>query len=62
MYYKGMGQTQTGFTKAYAQSLSPDYDLDLWPSNVVSVCHDDYLCQIIYKSHPAWQSYRTLYE
>ena len=30
-------QTQTGFTDIYAQSLSADCDLDLWPSDMVLV-------------------------
>ena len=34
---KVMGQTQTDFTIAYAQSLSADYDLDLWPNDMVLV-------------------------
>ena len=47
-----MDRTETGFTEAYAQSLSADYDLDLRPSHVAFVrdklsCHDNYLCQII---------------
>ena len=29
MHNKVMGWTRTGFTEVYAQSLSPDYDLDL---------------------------------
>ena len=41
-------------------SLSGNCDLDLWPSDIFSVCdtlscHDNHLCQIIYKSHHAWQ-------
>ena len=58
-----MGWTRSGFTEVYAQSLSADRDLDLWPSKMVLVCdtsscHDDlvivlscHLCQIIFKSH-----------
>ena len=51
MHDKVMSWTQTDFAEAYAQSA--DSDLDLYPSNMVSVCndsscHDDYLCQIIY--------------
>ena len=49
-----IGQTQTGFTEVYAQSLSVDCDLDLSPSDMVLVhdtssCHADHLCQIIFK-------------
>ena len=44
-----MNGTHTGFTKAYAQSLSMDFDLDLWPSNMVFIRdtlsgHDDCSC------------------
>ena len=58
MHNKVMGRTQTGFTEVYAHSLSADFDLDLWPSDMVLVCdtssyHDDHLCQIIFKSHYA---------
>ena len=38
MHDKVMGQTQTGFTEAYAQSLSVDCDLDLWPGHMVLAC------------------------
>ena len=56
------GQTRTGFTQIYAQSLNADYDIDLWPNNMVLVrdtlfCHDDHLYQLIFKSHLAWPSY-----
>ena len=56
MHNKVMDRTWTGFTEVYAQSLSADCDLDLWPSDMVLVlnissCHDDHLCQIIFKSH-----------
>ena len=56
MYNKVMGLTQTDFTEVYAQSLSANCDLDLCLSNMVLVrdtssCHDDHLCQIIFKSH-----------
>ena len=49
MCKKVMGQTQTGFTEVYAQSLSADCDLDNWPSNMVpdrntSSSHNDHLC------------------
>ena len=59
---KVMGRTRTGFTEVYAQSLSIDCDLDLWPNDMLLVrdtlsCHDDHLCQIIFKSHHAWLSY-----
>ena len=62
MHDKIMQWTWTSFTEACAQSLSADFDLDLWPTNMVLVhdissCHDDHLCQIIFKSHHAWQSY-----
>ena len=30
MHNKVMGRTRTGSTEVYAQSLSADYDLDLW--------------------------------
>ena len=60
--HKVLDQTQTGFTEAYAQSLRAECDLDLWPSDMVLVhdtssCHNEHLCQIIFKSHYAWQSY-----
>ena len=35
MQYKVMGRTRTGFTEAYALSLSVNYDLDLLPIEVV---------------------------
>ena len=62
MHKKVMGLTRTSFTEVYAQSLSADSDLDLWPSNMVLVrhtssCHDDHLCQIIFKSHHVRLSY-----
>ena len=49
-----MGWTRTGFTEVYAQSLSADCDLDLWPSDMLLnrdtlSCHDDHLCRIIFK-------------
>ena len=55
------GQTQTGFTEIYAQSLSADCDIDLWPNDMVLVhdtlfCHDDHLYQPIFRIHHAWQS------
>ena len=58
MYNEVMGWTRTGFTEVYAQSFSADYDLDLYPRDMVLVCytlscHDDHLCQIIFKSHNA---------
>ena len=49
------------FTEAYAQSLSPDFDLDNWPSDMALArdntpsCHK-YLCQIIFVFHHAIQS------
>ena len=62
MHNKVMGQIRTGFTEVYAQCLSADCDLDLWPGDMVLVCytlscHDDHLCQIIFKFHHAWLSY-----
>ena len=62
MHNKVMSRTQTGFTEVYAQSLSADCDLDLWPSHMVLVCdtsscHDDHLCQIIFKCHLVQLSY-----
>ena len=62
MRNKVMGRTQTGFTEVYAQSLSADCDLDLSPSDIVLVrhtssCHDDHLCQIIFKYNHSYQSY-----
>ena len=59
--HKVMSQTRTDFTEVYAQSLSADCDLDLWASDMVLVCdilpcHDDHLCQIIFKSHHVQQS------
>ena len=56
MHNKVMGRKQTGFTEVSAQSLSANCDLDLCPSDMVLVpntssCHDDYLCQIIFKSY-----------
>ena len=62
MHNKVMGRTPTSFTEVYAQNLSVDCDLDLWPNDMVLVrdtssCHDDHLCQIIFKSHNAWQTY-----
>ena len=62
MHNKVMGRTRTGFTKVYTKSLSADCDLDLLPSGMVLVrdtssCHDDHLCQIIFKSHHVRLSY-----
>ena len=62
MQNKLMGQTRTGVTEVYVQSLSADCDLDFWPSNMVlvpdtSFCHDDHLFHIIFKSHYVWLSY-----
>ena len=58
MHNKVMGRTQTGFTEVFAQSLSADCDLDLFPSDMVLVCatpscHDDHLSQIIFKYRDA---------
>ena len=62
MQNKVMGRTRTGSTEVYAQKLSAECDLDLWPSDMVLVgntlsCHDDHLCQISFKSYYALQSY-----
>ena len=62
MHNKVMDRTRTGFTEVYAQSLSADCVLDLWPSDMVLVrdtwsYHDDHLCQIIFKSHHVRLSY-----
>ena len=56
MHFKVMGRTRTGFTEVYAQSLSADCDFELWPNDMVLVrdtssCHNDHLCQIIFKSY-----------
>ena len=56
-----MGRTVTGFTEAYAQSLSAACDLDLLPSDMVLVhdtlcCHDGHLCRIILKSYHSGRS------
>ena len=51
-------ESGTGFTEGYAQSLRVNCDLDLWPSNMVLVRDtSSYLCQVIFKSHHAGQSY-----
>ena len=62
MHNKVMGRTRTGFTQVYAQSLSADCDLNLWPSEMVlfrdiSTCHDDLLCLMTFKSHHVRLSY-----
>ena len=62
MHNKVMGRTQTGFTEVYAQCLSADCDLDLLPSDMVHAtdtlsCHDNHLCQIIFKSYHVRLSY-----
>ena len=62
MHDKVTGQTQTGFTEAYARSFSADCDLHLWPSDTVLMCNtsfciDNHLCWVIFKSHHAWQRY-----
>ena len=62
MHNKDMGRTRTGSTEVYAQSLSVDCDLDLRPSDMILVgdtssCYDDYLYQIIFKSHHVRLSY-----
>ena len=49
MNNKVMDRTRTDITEVYAQSLSADCDLDIWPSDMVLVCdtssrHDDHLC------------------
>ena len=62
MPHKAMGRTGTGFTEVYAQSLSADCDLDILPSDMVLVrdtssCHDNHLCQNIFKSNHVRLSY-----
>ena len=62
MHNKVMGRSRTGFTEVYPQSSSADCDLDLKSSDMVLVCdtlscHDNYLCQIIFKSHYVRLSY-----
>ena len=62
MHNKVIDRTGTGFTDVYAQNLSADCDLDLWSSDMVLVpntssCHDEHLCQIIFKSHHVRLSY-----
>ena len=55
---KVMNQTLTGFTKAYAQTVNADCDLDLWPSDMVLACNTfSCLDDIIIKSHHAGWSY-----
>ena len=51
MNNKVMVPTRTGFIEVYAQGLSEDCDLNLYPSDMVLVhdtlsCHDDHLCQL----------------
>ena len=58
MHNKVMDRTETGVIEVYAQGLSADCNLDLWPSDMVLVhdtssCHDDHLCQIIFRAHYA---------
>ena len=58
MHNKVMGRTRIGFTEVYAQSIIADCDLDLKSSDMVLVrdtlsCHDDHLCQNIFKYHHA---------
>ena len=48
-----MGRTRTGFTGLCTKFKC---DLDLWPGDKLS-CHNDYLCQIIVKSHYLRLSY-----
>ena len=54
MHNKVMGRTRTGFTDVYAQSLSADCDLDLWPSDMVLVCDTwschDIICAILFSN------------
>ena len=59
MHDKVMGQTQTGFTEAYAQSFRAQCDVtfDLVLVWDTSSCQNDHLSQIIFKSHHARQSY-----
>ena len=58
MHKEVMSQTRTGFTEVYARSLSADRDLDLLTLTCDMVLvhdtlsdQDNYLCQIIFKSH-----------
>ena len=58
MQDKVISWIQQVFIVAYEQSLTTDYDLDLWASNMVFVCdtlscHDNHLYQIIFESHHA---------
>ena len=58
MHNKVMGRTRTGFTEVYAQSLCVDCDLGPRLSDMILVgdmssCHDNHLCQIIFKSYNA---------
>ena len=58
MHNKVMGLIRTDFTEVYAQSLSADCDLDLWPSDMGLVrdtlsYHGDHVCRIIFKSYYA---------
>ena len=61
MHNKVMGRTRK-VSLVYAQSLNADCALDLWSSDMVLIhdilsCHDDHLCQIIFKSHHVRLSY-----
>ena len=62
MHYKVMGRARTGFTEVFAQSLSADSDFDPGRNDMVFSldrlsCHDDHLCQLIFASRYAYQSY-----
>ena len=53
---KVISRTRTGFTEAYAQTVSADCEFDLRRSNMVLAqdvlsCLADHLCLIIFKSH-----------
>ena len=52
----------TSITEVFAQCIRADCDLDFRPSDMVLICNiltsiDDFLCQLIFKSHLACQSY-----
>ena len=56
---------RTCFTEANAQRLCVDYDLDIRPSYISDIilardtlsCHDNHLCQLVFKLNYAIQSY-----
>ena len=63
MHDKVIDRTRTCFTEAYAQNLSANCDLGLWPSDMLFFYrdtlsrHGGHLYQIIFISHHARQSY-----